>query len=156
MLAGAGAAYVLRQDDTTNTYKQTSITLSGWGVMTVGASNLASETVTFGKTFAQRLADKFPDRFTANSRKASRKGKLFIDYLRNERGATAIAPWSTRSRQGAPVAVPVSWEELDTIKAANQFSLNAAIERVKQRDPWKGYFTTSQAITKAMVSSVAG
>ena len=114
------------------------------------------EVKSFCKTFAQRLSDKFPDRFTANSRKASRKGKLFIDYLRNERGATAIAPWSTRSRQGAPVAVPVGWDELETIKAANQFSLAAAIERAGQVDPWEGYFTTDQSITKAMVSSVAG
>ena len=114
------------------------------------------EVKSFCKTFAQRLADKFPDRFTANSRKASRKGKLFIDYLRNERGATAIAPWSTRSRQGAPVAVPVGWDELETIKAANQFSLADAIARAGQADPWKGYFTTDQSITKAMVSAVAG
>ena len=114
------------------------------------------EVKSFCKVFAQRLADKFADRFTANSRKASRKGKLFIDYLRNERGSTAIAPWSTRSRQGAPVAVPVGWDELETIKAANQFSLAAAIERAGQPDPWKGYFATDQAITKAMVSSVAG
>ncbi|QDZ10683.1 DNA ligase D [Devosia ginsengisoli] len=114
------------------------------------------EVKSFCKTFAQRLADKFPDRFTANSRKASRKGKLFIDYLRNERGATAIAPWSTRSREGAPVAVPVGWDELETIKAANQFGLADAIARAKRPDPWKGYFTTSQSITKAMVSSVAG
>ena len=114
------------------------------------------EVKSFCKAFAQRLADKFPDRFTANSRKASRKGKLFIDYLRNERGATAIAPWSTRSRQGAPVAVPVGWDELETIKSANQFSLAAAIERAGKRDPWEGYFATDQSITKAMVSSVAG
>ena len=114
------------------------------------------EVKSFCKTFAQRLADKFPDRFTANSRKASRKGKLFIDYLRNERGATAIAPWSTRSRQGAPVAVPVGWDELETIKAANQFSLADAITRAGQADPWKGYFATDQSITKAMVSAVAG
>ena len=114
------------------------------------------EVKSFCKVLAQRLADKFPDRFTANSRKASRKGKLFIDYLRNERGSTAIAPWSTRSRQGAPVAVPVDWDELETIKAANQFSLAAATERAGQPDPWRGYFATDQSITKAMVSSVTG
>ncbi|MCR6671961.1 non-homologous end-joining DNA ligase [Devosia ginsengisoli] len=113
------------------------------------------EVKSFCKTFAQRLADKFPDRFTANSRKASRKGKLFIDYLRNERGSTAIAPWSTRSREGAPVAVPVSWDELETVKAANQFSLADAVKRAKQPDPWKYYASTTQSITKAMWSAVA-
>ncbi|QDZ11597.1 DNA ligase D [Devosia ginsengisoli] len=111
------------------------------------------EIKSFCKTFAQRLADKFPDRFTANSRKASRKGKIFIDYLRNERGATAIAPWSSRSRQGAPVAVPVSWDELETIKAANQFTLADAAERAGKPDPWKDYFSTTQSITKAMWSA---
>src|SRR5690606_28181229 len=62
------------------------------------------ETKAFCKAVAQHLAQKYPDRFTANMSKAKRKGKLFIDYLRNERGATAIAPWSSRSRQGAPAA----------------------------------------------------
>jgi bifunctional non-homologous end joining protein LigD len=114
------------------------------------------EVKAFCKTFAQRLADKYPDRFTANMSKAKRKGKLFIDYLRNERGSTAIAPWSSRSRQGAPAAVPVTWQELDTITAANQFTLAAAAERAKKPDPWKGYFDTTQSITKAMRSAVAG
>ena len=114
------------------------------------------EVKAFCKTFAQRLADKKPERFTANIRKASRKGKLFIDYLRNERGSTAIAPWSSRSRQGAPAAVPVTWDELDTVTAANQFTLADAAERAKAPDPWKGYFLTTQSITKAMWSAVAG
>nr|WP_295887819.1 DNA ligase D [uncultured Devosia sp.] len=108
----------------------------------------------FCKAFAQRLADKYPDRFTANIRKVNRKDKLFIDYLRNERGATAIAPWSSRSRRGAPAAVPISWPELDTIKAANQFTLADAAERAQKPDPWKGYFDTTQSITKAMRSAV--
>ncbi|MFN4209765.1 MAG: DNA ligase D [Devosia sp.] len=110
----------------------------------------------FCKTFAQRLADKHPDRFVATMSKAKRKGKLFIDYLRNERGSTAIAPWSTRSREGAPVAVPVAWTELDTIKSANQFTLADAAARASQPDPWKGYFSTTQSITKAMWSAVDG
>jgi bifunctional non-homologous end joining protein LigD len=114
------------------------------------------EVKAFCKTFAQRLAEKYPDRFTANIRKVNRKGKLFIDYLRNERGSTAIAPWSSRSRQGAPAAVPVSWQELDTVKAANQFTLADAAERAQKPDPWKGYFDTTQSITKAMRSAVDG
>lgn len=114
------------------------------------------EVKAFCKTFAQRLADKMPDRFTANIRKASRKGKLFIDYLRNERGSTAIAPWSSRSREGAPAAVPVSWDELETVRAPNQFTLADAAGRAKDPDPWKDYFSTTQAITKAMWSAVDG
>jgi bifunctional non-homologous end joining protein LigD len=114
------------------------------------------EVKAFCKTFAQRLAERQPERFTAVLSKAKRKGKLFIDYLRNERGSTAIAPWSIRSRQGGPCAVPVAWDELETIEAANIFSLETAAARAKEPDPWKGYFSTTQSITKAMVSSVAG
>ncbi|MDB5615702.1 MAG: ligD [Devosia sp.] len=108
----------------------------------------------FCKGIAQRLADNEPDRFVATMSKAKRKGKLFIDYLRNERGSTAIAPWSPRSREGAPVAVPVTWEELDTIKAANQFSLADAAARASQPDPWKDYFSTTQSITKSMLKKL--
>ncbi|WP_332701847.1 DNA ligase D [Devosia sp.] len=110
----------------------------------------------FCKTFAQRLADKHPERFVATMSKAKRKGKLFIDYLRNERGSTAIAPWSPRSREGAPVAVPVTWAELETVKTANQFTLADAAARAQQPDPWKDYFSTTQSITKAMWSAVDG
>ena len=56
----------------------------------------------------------------------------------------------------ALAAVPVSWEELPGIKAANQFTLAAAAERAKQPDPWKGYFSTTQTVTKAMVEAVGG
>jgi bifunctional non-homologous end joining protein LigD len=108
----------------------------------------------FCKSFAQDLAAQFPDRFTANMSKAKRRGKLFIDYLRNERGSTAVSPWSSRSREGAPAAVPVTWDELDSIEAANQFTLAAAAERAKQPDPWKEYFSLTQSITKTMLKRV--
>ncbi|HTM77808.1 MAG TPA: DNA ligase D, partial [Devosia sp.] len=114
------------------------------------------EIKTFCKAIAQRLADQQPDRFVANMSKAKRRGRMFIDYLRNERGSTAIAPWSSRSRAGAPAAVPVSWAELPSIKAANQFTLAAAAERAKGPDPWKDYFSTAQTITKTMLSAVVG
>jgi len=101
---------------------------------------------TFCKTFAQTLADDEPDRFTANLSKARRKGRLFIDYLRNERGSTAISPWSARSRQGAPVAVPVSWDEFPDLKAANLFSLETAAARARSENPWPDYFKTRQSL----------
>ena len=113
------------------------------------------EIKTFCKAIAQRLADQQPDRFVATMSKAKRKGRMFIDYLRNERGSTAIAPWSSRSRPGAPAAVPVGWDELPGIKAANQFTLAMAAERAKKPDPWKDYFSTTQTITKTMLNSLA-
>ncbi|KKB76478.1 ATP-dependent DNA ligase [Devosia soli] len=100
----------------------------------------------FCKTFAQNLAEDEPDRFTANMSKAKRKGRLFLDYLRNERGSTAISPWSARSRETAPVAVPVSWDEVKTLKAANLFSLDAAAARAKSENPWPDYFKIKQSL----------
>ena len=114
------------------------------------------EVKSFCKAFAQKLADAEPDRFVANMSKAKRKGRLFIDYLRNERGATAIAPWSTRSREGAPVATPIGWDEIETIERANAFSLAEAAARAAQPDPWPDYFKLSQSITRGMLNAVAG
>ncbi|WP_128254312.1 DNA ligase D [Falsirhodobacter deserti] len=85
------------------------------------------------KLFAQLVAtvmtEDAPDHFTATMSKARRKGRIFIDWLRNDRGSTAIAPFSLRAREGAPVAVPVSWDELRGIRSASAFSLPAAMER---------------------------
>ena len=114
------------------------------------------EVKAFCKAFAQKLAEEFPDQFTAKMSKARRKGKLFIDYLRNERGSTAIAPWSSRSREGAPAAVPVTWDELQTVKAANQFTLAQAAARATRPDPWKDYFSLKQTITKTMLKKLDG
>ena len=61
--------------------------------------------------------------------KEKRQGRIFIDWLRNERGATAIAPFSLRARPGAPVAVPVGWDELAHIRKADRFTLDSALER---------------------------
>jgi bifunctional non-homologous end joining protein LigD len=76
----------------------------------------------FSKTLATALSDRHPDRYVATMSKARRKGRIFIDWLRNERGATAIAPYALRARPGAKVAVPVKWEELADLKQANSFT----------------------------------
>ncbi len=103
------------------------------------------EVKAFCKAFAQSMAEAEPERFTASLSKARREGRLFIDYLRNERGSTAICPWSVRSRQGAPVAVPVEWDEVPRLRAANGFSLAAAIERAQDK-AWPNYFRQKQAL----------
>jgi bifunctional non-homologous end joining protein LigD len=110
----------------------------------------------FCRTFADKLAANEPERFTSNIRKATRHGKMFVDYLRNERGATAVAPYSTRAKPGCPVATPVSWDEVETLGSADKFSIGDAAARAKGPDPWPGYFDLTQSITKAMLSSVAG
>lgn len=86
----------------------------------------------FASRFANALAQAKPRIFTANIRKAERKGRIFIDWLRNQRGATAVQPWTVRARPGAPVAMPILWSELDDIRTAAAFSLqdqDAIVER---------------------------
>lgn len=112
------------------------------------------EVKAFCKSFAQKLAADAPERFVANMSKAQRKGRMFVDYLRNERGATAISPWSTRSRDGAPVAFPVTWDELRTVRAANAFPISVAAARASESDPWTGYFSLHQTITSRMRAAV--
>ena len=66
--------------------------------------------------------------FTANIRKAQRKGRIFLDWLRNQRGATAVMPYSARAREGAPVAAPIDWEEVARSKGGNRFTIRDADE----------------------------
>lgn len=77
----------------------------------------------FSQRFAQALATAHPDRYVATMSKAKRKGRIFIDWMRNQRGSTAIMPWSVRARPGAPVAAPVTWSELGKIGSAGQFGI---------------------------------
>lgn len=91
----------------------------------------------FSRRFALALAMAEPDRYIATASKAKRKGLIFIDWLRNQRGATAIMPWSVRSRPGAPVATPVSWNELGDIERPDAFSMKdveALLERAGSAD----------------------
>ena len=112
------------------------------------------EVKAFARGFAVMLGEDEPDRYVANMKKAKRKGRIFVDYLRNERGATAICPWSTRAKKGAPVATPVSWEELKSLDAANVFRLADMEKRLAMADPWADADTWKQSITKAMLKKV--
>jgi bifunctional non-homologous end joining protein LigD len=90
----------------------------------------------FAHRFAEALAQAEPERFTAALAKAKRKGRIFIDYLRNQRGATAVMPYVVRARPGAPVAAPVTWSELKDVPAASRFTLHDAdllLERAASR-----------------------
>jgi bifunctional non-homologous end joining protein LigD len=71
---------------------------------------------------------------------AARGGKIYIDYLRNRRGATSIAPYSTRARPGAPVAVPIAWEELETLRSPAAYSMHNLHHRLSEPKicPWAG------------------
>lgn len=80
----------------------------------------------FAKRFAEALSMTEPERFVATMSKAKRKGKIFIDYLRNQRGSTAVMPYSARARAGAPVAAPITWEELNGLDGAGHWTIEDA------------------------------
>ena len=80
----------------------------------------------FARRFAEALSVAEPDRFTATMSKAKRKGKIFIDWLRNQRGSTAVVPYSARARSGAPVAAPIAWNELKGIDSAGIYTIGDA------------------------------
>ncbi|WP_394269106.1 DNA ligase D [Qipengyuania sp.] len=80
----------------------------------------------FSRRFAEALSLAEPDRFIATMSKAKRKGKIFIDWLRNQRGSTAVLPYSARAREGAPVAVPIAWTELEQMADAKPFAIDDA------------------------------
>ncbi len=98
------------------------------------------ETVkTFVQAFAQAMAADDPDRYVATMTKSMRKGKIFVDYFRNSLEQTSVAAYSTRARAGAPVSMPVTWDELGRVKSANQYTLLNVGKRLgvmKKRDPW--------------------
>jgi bifunctional non-homologous end joining protein LigD len=102
----------------------------------------------FAREMAMQLQASDPQRFIAVSTKAKRNKKIFIDYLRNSRGATSVASYSTRARAGAPVAMPLRWEEIGKLKTADQYTVENAIRRLSslRKDPWEGFFNTRQSL----------
>ena len=99
----------------------------------------------FTAAVANRMAEQDPKRYVAKMSKAARKGRIFIDYLRNDRASTAIAPYSPRAREGAPGAWPLSWDELGKASAANAVTVGDALKK-RRSDPWKGYGKLRQSL----------
>jgi len=102
----------------------------------------------FAERFSRAIAEAEPELFTANIRKVQRKGRIFLDWLRNQRGATAVMPYSARAREGAPVAAPVAWEELDGLTAANIYSIRDAATLLERSssDLLKGWGQAKQTL----------
>lgn len=112
----------------------------GKGIHVIAPLDQSEEWVavkSFAERFSRAIAEAEPETFTANIRKNQRKGRIFLDWLRNQRGSTAVMPYSARAREGAPVAAPVSWQELDGIDKASLFSIRDAarlLERSTSKD----------------------
>ncbi|MGE5170309.1 MAG: DNA ligase D [Rudaea sp.] len=110
----------------------------------------------FCQAVAELLVRTFPDRFTSKISKARRTGRIFVDYLRNVQGATAIAPYSVRAKQGAPVALPIDWSELAREVRFDHFNVRnvPALLGRRRRDPWARMPTLRQTLTDAILERV--
>ena len=110
----------------------------------------------FAKTVAQGLADRDPRRLTTAMAKAKRVDKVFIDYLRNGRGATAIVNYSTRSRLGAPVATPLRWDELARLTSSAAYDIVSVRRRLAslKSDPWEGFDEARKPLSSAIAREV--
>jgi bifunctional non-homologous end joining protein LigD len=111
-------------------------------------------TTLFAKSFAHVMPARHPLRYTATMSKAKRRGRIFIDWLRNERGATAIAPYSLRARPGAPVAVPVSWSELGTLEGANCFRMVDMAPRLRTECPARALQRDLQSLNGSVMEAL--
>ncbi|KWR91256.1 DNA ligase D [Cupriavidus sp. IDO] len=106
----------------------------------------------FARTFVVHIAKSIPQRFSAVPGPANRKGKVFVDYLRNGMGQTTVAAFSARARPGLGVSMPVTWEQLMSLKSGAQWTVATAREYLSFQtgDPWAEFWSTSQTLTSAM------
>jgi bifunctional non-homologous end joining protein LigD len=104
----------------------------------------------FCGTFAQAMAERAPDKYVATMSKAKRKGVIFIDWLRNARGATSVCSWSLRARDHATVAMPLRWEELAKVNSPGMYTLERALKRARslRADPWEGIDPLKQKLPR--------
>jgi bifunctional non-homologous end joining protein LigD len=102
----------------------------------------------FTQKFADTMAKAQPDRYLAVMSKRARRGRVFVDYLRNGRGATAVGAYSTRALPGAPISTPLAWDELSEGIRANHFRIDNLLQRLDflDGDPWEGFFEVKQRI----------
>jgi bifunctional non-homologous end joining protein LigD len=107
----------------------------------------------FAKQVAEELVHEAPQLYTATMSKSKRPGKIFIDYLRNARTATAVSAYSTRARANGPVSVPVHWDELATDVRGEFFTIRNVPQRLARlrKNPWEGYEKARRPITNALL-----
>jgi bifunctional non-homologous end joining protein LigD len=115
-----------------------------------------SEIKEFTKSMAQALASADPSKYTLSMSKSARPGKIFVDYLRNERGATAVAAYSPRARAWAPVSLPLDWRELRNSHSGNEATVGNVLPRLKKRtrDPWADLLKVRQSISDDALRAV--
>ena len=97
----------------------------------------------FAQNIAKLMETKWPEKYVSNMRKEKRKNKIFIDWIRNTKGATSVAPYSLRIRKDATVSMPISWQELDKVKP-DEITIQEAMKRLRRKDPWENFFQIEQ------------
>jgi len=102
----------------------------------------------FARGFCQAMERDEPERYTTNMAKAKRKGRIFLDYLRNDRTSTAVAPWSPRARAHAPISMPLPWSAIKAGLDPLAFTVHRARTLIKRADPWKGIDKTAKPLPK--------
>ena len=100
----------------------------------------------FAAAVAEEMVRDVPEAYVSTMSKAKRRGKIFVDYFRNDYTATAIADFAVRARPGAPVAVPLEWKELGKLKSANQFTIRDVLKRLKKLPPEPGRYDKRQKL----------
>jgi bifunctional non-homologous end joining protein LigD len=110
----------------------------------------------FCKAMAQSMEKDSPTRYLSIATKAKRKGKIYVDYLRNGRGATAIAPYSSRAKAGATVSAPLAWEELDTLASSSAYTVQSMARRLVDLpgDPWSDLPSIDQMLDRKLLSKL--
>ena len=111
----------------------------------------------FARAVCRTFAAREPKRLTTNMAKHKRRGKIFLDYLRNGRGATAIASYSPRAHATPTIAVPIRWDELADLNSPDHYDIQRALQRLQNltADPWRELGEASKQITKAMQDAVS-
>jgi len=108
------------------------------------------ETKAFAKAVAMALEADQPDRYTTTVAKKARTAKIFVDYLRNDRTSTGVAPWSPRARDGAPIAVPIAWSQVKKGLDPSKWTIHTAGPLLKRADPWAGLAKSAKALGPAL------
>jgi len=113
------------------------------------------EMKSFAQQFAEAMAKRRPDRYVATIAKHARRGRIFIDYLRNDRGSTAVAAYSTRGLPQASVSTPLAWDELSEALRSDHFTVGNLRHRLGflKQDPWPDFFKIRQRLPSGGVSA---
>lgn len=124
-------------------------------VVPIARRSTWDEVSSFARGVAEHMQSQFPDRFIAKASKSARGGLIFVDWLRNTRSATAVAPWSMRARASAGVSVPIPWSRLGKLTAGDEYTLlSIRANPPRGSDPWKEMLAAKQRLTREMMSKL--